>query len=143
MRRAIVEAPFAIRQLKRHCRTSTLQRLAVGPQRKPATGKRVAIVGGGQRPYRRRFPQLEDKCVTVLRDRPRRWRAAVRIPICLPKAILDKEIEVSARRHGDRYNVSGAKTLPGAALWGLRRGYLALALRRPCHEVQGWTLPAC
>jgi len=97
-RRAIVDEPIAIRQLKRHAADFDLNDdWSYISQKKEATGQKVAIIGGGPSGLTcGYYLSNEGHVVTVYEAAPEAggWLRYGIPEYRLPKAILDKEIEL-------------------------------------------------
>ncbi|MCD4829021.1 MAG: FAD-dependent oxidoreductase [Candidatus Cloacimonetes bacterium] len=100
-RRNIVDDPIAIRHLKRHCSDFDLNdEWQWEPERKPHTGKRIAIVGGGPSGLTAGYYlSYEGHEVTVFESAPKAggWLRYGIPEYRLPKDILDREIEIMCR----------------------------------------------
>lgn len=96
-RRNLVDEPVAINTLKRFVADYDMAENPYGPEVKPATGKKVAIVGGGPAGLAAAYYlALEGHSVTIFESGPH-LGGMLRYGIPeyrLPKAILDKEIEL-------------------------------------------------
>lgn len=96
-RRGELDEPLAIRQLKRHAADIDLQGDSYVPNRSPATGKKVAIIGSGPAGISAGF-YLSNAGheVTLYEAMPKAggWLRYGIPEYRLPKAILDQEIEL-------------------------------------------------
>ncbi|GAL03166.1 NAD-dependent formate dehydrogenase alpha subunit [Photobacterium aphoticum] len=100
-RRGIVDEPLAIRQLKRHAADIDLEaQEQYVPPRKADKGKRIAIIGSGPGGLScGYYLSNEGYAVTVFESMPKAggWLRYGIPEYRLPKAILDKEIELICR----------------------------------------------
>ncbi|MGF1716539.1 formate dehydrogenase subunit alpha [Photobacterium chitinilyticum] len=129
-RRGIVDEPLAIRQLKRHAADVDLvaQEQYV-PELKPAKGKSIAIIGSGPGGLTcGYYLSNEGYSVTVFESMPQTggWLRYGIPEYRLPKAILDKEIELMCR---NGMQVETGKVLgKDFLLSGLAKDYDAVCL---------------
>ncbi|MCL1096826.1 formate dehydrogenase subunit alpha [Shewanella gelidii] len=104
-RRGLVDEPVAIRQLKRHAADLDLNDAdTYVPPRAPATGKKVAIIGSGPAGLSAGYYLSNNGHeVTVIESSPKAggWLRYGIPEYRLPKAILDKEIELLTRNGMD------------------------------------------
>lgn len=111
-RRGLVDEPVAIRQLKRHAADLDLNDLeSYVPPKAPATNKRVAIIGSGPAGLTAGYYLSNNgHDVTIMESAPKAggWLRYGIPEYRLPKAILDKEIELLTR--------NGLKIKTGCAL---------------------------
>jgi formate dehydrogenase major subunit len=94
-RRSIVDEPVAINALKRFVADFELTQGAVPPERKPSTGRRVAVVGGGPAGLSAAFFLAKDGHEVSLFDANPELGGMLRYGIPeyrLPKDLLDREI---------------------------------------------------
>ncbi|MDF2152910.1 formate dehydrogenase subunit alpha [Vibrio sp. CAU 1672] len=100
-RRALVDEPIAIRQLKRHAADADLSaHQAYVAEKKPAKGLKVAVVGGGPGGLTAGYYlSNEGYDVTVFESMPKAggWLRYGIPEYRLPKDILDQEIELMCR----------------------------------------------
>ncbi|MCG7586951.1 FAD-dependent oxidoreductase, partial [Photobacterium sp. OFAV2-7] len=100
-RRGLVDEPLAIRQLKRHAADADLEaQEQYVPEVKPAKGKSIAIIGSGPGGLTcGYYLSNEGYNVTVFESMPHAggWLRYGIPEYRLPKAILDKEIELMCR----------------------------------------------
>ncbi|MGR2769333.1 formate dehydrogenase subunit alpha [Photobacterium ganghwense] len=120
-RRGIVDEPVAIRQLKRHAADCDLEaQEQYIPPRKADKGKRIAIVGSGPGGLScGYYLSNEGYNVTVLESMPQPggWLRYGIPEYRLPKAILDKEIELMCRNGMTiQTNTALGKDMPLTAL---------------------------
>lgn len=97
-RRSLIDEPVAIRQLKRHAADLDLADMeSYVPERLPDTGKKVAIIGAGPAGLTAGyFLSNQGHNVTIYDEAPQAggWLRYGIPEYRLPKAILDKEIEL-------------------------------------------------
>jgi len=96
-RRNIVDEPVAINALKRFVADFELATEAAPPERKPSTGRRVAVVGGGPAGLSAAFFLAKDGHEVSLFDANPELGGMLRYGIPeyrLPKELLDKEISI-------------------------------------------------
>ena len=100
-RRGLVDEPVAIRQLKRHAADLDLHDLeSYVPPKAPATNKRIAIIGSGPAGLTAGYYLSNNgHDVTIMESAPKAggWLRYGIPEYRLPKAILDKEIELLTR----------------------------------------------
>ncbi|MGB2079633.1 MAG: FAD-dependent oxidoreductase, partial [Vibrio sp.] len=129
-RRSIVDEPLAIRQLKRHAADVDLAASEqFTPEKKPAKNKKIAIVGSGPGGLTAGYYlSNEGYAVTVFEAMPQAggWLRYGIPEYRLPKAILDKEIDIMCR-NGMQIEV-GKKLGEHIQLTQLARDYDAVCL---------------
>ncbi|HIF9200116.1 TPA: formate dehydrogenase subunit alpha [Photobacterium damselae] len=106
-RRGLVDEPIAIRQLKRHAADIDLKaQEAYVPEKKPAKGKSIAVVGSGPGGLTcGYYLSNEGYNVTVYEAMPETggWLRYGIPEYRLPKSILDKEVELMCRNGMEIY----------------------------------------
>ena len=128
-RRGQVGDPVAIMLLKRHVADADLAAPVRVPQRAPATGRRVAVVGAGPAGLAAAYYLLQDGHAVELLDDHDQPGGALRHavePERLPPAVLDAEIDI-IRRLGASFRL-GVRVGRDVGLDDLRRQFDAVVL---------------